>query len=144
MADGHRQVSLERTATGTYVARNAAGVEIELGSGEGMFSPVELLLAAIGGCTAIDVDVVTARRSTAERFGITVGAQRIVDELGGSRLQDVEVVFDVAFPDDEQGQQAQRMVPRLVQLSHDKDCTVSRTVEFPTRVTSRLADADPA
>ena len=29
------------------------------------------------------------------------------------------------------------MMERLVRISHDKDCTVSRTVENPTNVTFR-------
>ena len=39
--------------------------------------------------------------------------------------------FDVRFPEDEQGAKAQKMVDRLIQLSEQKDCTVSRTVEHP-------------
>ena len=41
-------VTLQRTATGRYVATNARGVQLELGSDDDVFSPVEVLLAAIG------------------------------------------------------------------------------------------------
>ena len=42
---------------------------------------------------------------------------------------------------DEQGAKAQKMVDRLIQLSEQKDCTVSRTVEHPTNVSfHNLAD----
>lgn len=47
------------------------------------------------------------------------------------RLDDVEVDFDVRFPEDEQGAKAQKMVDRLIQLSEQKDCTVSRTDGTP-------------
>lgn len=132
-------VRLERTATGRYVATNAAGVQLELGSGDGLFSPVEVLLAAIGACSAIDVDVVTSRRAGPERFEVTIGGTKVVDETGGNRMADVDVCFDVAFDDSPEGRQAAGLVPRLVRLSHDRDCTVSRTVELPTDVRMRLA-----
>lgn len=135
-----RGVVVERTAAGSYRARSAAGATIDFGTGEGQFSPVELLLAAVGGCTAVDVDVVTSRRSEPERFEVEVSAQKVRDDQGAVRLEDVEVLFRLAFPDDEAGRQAMRLVPRLVQLSHEKDCTVSRTVELPTHVSARLAD----
>ena len=60
---------------------------------------------------------------------------------GAGRRDDVEVDFDVRFPEDEQGAKAQKMVDRLIQLSEQKDCTVSRTVEHPTNVSfHNLAD----
>ena len=53
-----RTVSVDRLGTGRYVATNARGGRIEFGTGdETGFTPVELLLAAIGGCTSIDADV---------------------------------------------------------------------------------------
>lgn len=51
------QVTVERTSAGTFVARNRRGGEIRFSTGEdGGFSPVELLLAAIAGCSSIDGD----------------------------------------------------------------------------------------
>ncbi|GAB2476782.1 OsmC family protein [Luteococcus sediminum] len=128
------QVGLERTATGHYVATNRAGVQVHVGSDDESFSPVELLLAAIGACSAIDVDVVTARRAEAEHFEVEVSAEKMVDETGGVRLRDVAVDFHLAFGDDARGREAAGLVERLVKLSHDRDCTVSRTVEHVTPV----------
>lgn len=129
-----RAVRLERTSTGNYRATNAAGVSIALGMGDDVFSPVELLLAAIGGCSAIDVDVVTSRRGEPDEFTVEVSAEKLVDETGGSCLQDVVADFHLAFGDGERAREAAGLVDRLVRLSHDRDCTVSRTVELPTRV----------
>lgn len=126
-------VDVDRLATGHYKATNAAGASVEFGQGEGLLSPVEMLLAAVAGCSAIDVDVVTARRSEAEEFTVHMEGDR-VNEDGASRLADVRVNFQVSFPDDEAGRQAQSMVQRLVAISRDKDCTVSRTVENETDV----------
>ena len=55
-------VEVERLAQTHYRATNPAGASLEFGAGEGLLSPVELLLAAVAGCTAVDVDVVTSRR----------------------------------------------------------------------------------
>lgn len=131
-------VNVTRVDTGHYRATNAAGATLEFGSGEGLLSPVELLLAAVAGCSAVDVDVVTSRRTEPELFDVHVEGTR-VNEDGASRLSDVNVEFSLRFPDTDAGRQAQSMVERLVRISHDKDCTVSRTVENPTNVTFRTA-----
>lgn len=129
-------VDVTRVDTGHYRATNAAGASLEFGTGEGVLSPVELLLAAVAGCSAVDVDVVTSRRTEPELFDVHVEGTR-VNEDGASRLSDVNVEFSLRFPDTDAGRQAQSMVDRLVRISHDKDCTVSRTVENPTNVTFR-------
>ena len=125
-----------RVDTGHYRATNAAGATLEFGTGERLLSPVELLLAAVAGCSAVDVDVVTSRRTEPELFDVHVEGTR-VNEDGASRLSEVNVEFSLRFPDTDAGRQAQSMVERLVRVSHEKDCTVSRTVENPTNVTFR-------
>ncbi len=129
-------VDVTRVDTGHYRATNAAGATLEFGTGEGLLSPVELLLAAVAGCSAVDVDVVTSRRTEPELFDVHVEGTR-VNEDGASRLSEVNVEFSLRFPDTDTGRQAQSMVERLVRVSHEKDCTVSRTVENPTNVTFR-------
>lgn len=139
MADSnHRSVTVERVDTGVYVARNARGGEVRFGSmAAEAFTPVELLLAAIGGCTAVDVDVVTARRSTPDRFEVTVEAQTVRDETG-NRLEDVAVTFRLAFPPGADGDIARAIVPRAATASHDRTCTVSRSLERGTPVSVRI------
>lgn len=129
-----RSVELTRTATGHYTARNAEGAEIAFGRGEGLLSPVELLLAAVAGCSAIDVDVATSRSSEPSEFRVEATGQKILEENGENRLEDLHLSFHPAFPDDAAGRKAAGMVQRLVTLSHDKYCTVSRTVEHGTAV----------
>lgn len=130
------KVDVTRVDTGHYRATNTAGATLEFGTGDGLLSPVELLLAAVAGCSAVDVDVVTSRRTEPELFDVHVEGTR-VNEDGASRLSDVNVEFSLRFPDTDAGRQAQSMVERLVRISHEKDCTVSRTVENPTNVTFR-------
>lgn len=127
-------IELTRGATNRYVARNAAGVEVTFGRGEDLMSPVELLLAAIAGCSSIDVDTVTSRSSEPAEFKVEASGNKIAEDSGGSRLEDLNLSFNLSFPDDEGGRKAAGLVDRLVKLSHDKYCTVSRTVEHGTPV----------
>ncbi len=141
MSENKKLYGIEMTRKGPnhFVATNAAGASLEFGRGEGLLSPVELLLAAIAGCSAIDVDVVTSRRTEPTKFLVRAAGERI-EEDGASRLAGVELEFELAFPEDAAGQDAAKLVPRLVQLSHDKHCTVSRTVEHQTPVTFTVLD----
>lgn len=143
--DTARSVRLERTAAGRYVAHNARGGSIALGIGDDAFTPVELFLAAIGGCTAVDVDMVTSRRTEPDRFTVTVTGAKIRDESGGNRMRDLRVTFEIAFPEGAAGDAARAALPRLYQLSHDRLCTVSRTVEAgePVVVEGTAVSAGP-
>jgi len=142
MADTLRTVTVERLGSGRYAAVNARGGRLEFGSGDGdEFTPVELLLAAIGGCTAIDADVATTRHSEPLRFDVVVQGDKIGDEQG-HRMENLSVTFHVAFPADEEGDKARAILPRAVKLSHDRLCTVSRTVEIGTPIRSTVADSD--
>lgn len=134
--DPHRGVRVERTSTGHYRAVNVRGGEIAIGSGgdgETDFTPVELLLAAIAACSAVDVDHVTARRSEPTEFVVESTGNKIRDDLG-NRLTDLKLAFRLRFPDDDGGRQARDVAPRAIQQSHDRLCTVSRTVEAGTPV----------
>lgn len=134
-----RSISLARTAAGKYVATNARGGKLPLGSGheDTDFTPVELMLAALAGCTAIDVDAVTSRRAEPERFELTARADKIRDD-SGNRLENIEMVFHVRFPEGAQGDAAREVLPGIVAKSHDRICTVSRTVEIGTPVSTRI------
>jgi uncharacterized OsmC-like protein len=137
--DTHRQVRIERVAAGSYTVRNERGGTITVGQGaDGEFTPVELLLTAIGTCTAIDVDVPTSRRAEPSAFTVEGGAEKVRDALG-SRLTDIAVTFHVSFPEGEAGDAARELLPGAVRRSHDSLCTVSKTVELGTPVKSEIA-----
>ncbi|MBU6536336.1 OsmC family protein [Streptomyces mayonensis] len=140
-----RSVIVERTSSGQFVATNARGGSISFGTssddGQGTgFTPVELFLAAIGGCTAVDVDIATGRHAEPTRFSVTVAGDKISDDLG-NRMTNLKVEFAVAFPDGEEAERARAILPRAVKASHDRLCTVSRTVETGTPVTTTITDA---
>lgn len=143
--DSLRSVTVEPTATGHFVATNPRGGTITFGTGstpgtEAEFTPVELLLAALGGCTAVDVDVATSRHAEPSRFSVTVTGHKIEDELG-NRMTDLRAVFSVAFPDGDGAERARAILPRAVKASHDRLCTVSRTIETGTPVAVSVEDA---
>lgn len=134
MRQNDRQVELTRLSKARFVARNRRGGELEFGEGDDQaFSPVELLLAALGGCTAIDVDYITAKRAEASHFDVRVTAEKIRDDHG-NRLTDIRITFDVGFPDSDGGAAAKEVLPSAVQRSHDRLCTVGRTVVVGTPV----------
>jgi putative redox protein len=134
----HRAVRLERIGNSKYVVTNDRGGQIRIGRGEGTdFTPVDLLLTAIGGCTAADVDILTSRRAEPEKFEILVDADKVRDEAG-NRLTDIVVTFRIGFPEGEDGDKARELLPDAVRKSHDRLCTVSRTVELGTPIADRI------
>jgi putative redox protein len=134
----HRSVRLERVKNSRYTAVNERGGTISMGTGDGTdFTPVELLLAAIGGCTAVDVDTLTSRRAEPDSFEIVIDAEKVRD-AAGNHLADIQVTFRIAFPAGEHGDKARELLPDAVRKSHDRLCTVSRTVELGMPVTPRI------
>ena len=132
-----RRVTLTRDSVGRYTARNDRGGSITLSSGTDELSPVELLLAGIAGCSAIDVDYITSKRAEPETFDVVSKGVKVKDEHG-NHLQDINVSFRVRFPEGDGGDAAREMLPKLVKRSHDEWCTVSRTVEMGTAVTTTV------
>ena len=130
-----RTVTLTRDALGVYTATNAAGDSIQFGRGDGLLSPVELLLAAVAGCSSIDVDMMTSRRAEPERFEVTAEGDYVHDDDSGNVLEAVRVIFDLVFPEGADGDKARERIGAAMQVSHDKECTVSRTIEAATPVT---------
>src|ERR1700753_3184891 len=115
----HRSLTVERVAAGRFAAGHSRGGRILCGTGNNdEFTPTELLLIAIGGCTAIDVDILTSRRSEPEDLEITVEADKIRD-AEGNRLTNIEVTYRVTFPAGEDGDKARAILGEVVQRSHD-------------------------
>jgi uncharacterized OsmC-like protein len=125
-----RSISLTRIGEGRYKATNGRGGVLPIGSGgDPDFSPVELLLAAIAGCSAIDVDLITGKRADAVTFDLTAEGHKVRDEQG-NHLVGLKVTFEVAFPEGEDGDRAREALPRSIAQSRDRLCTVGRTVQL--------------
>lgn len=125
-----RSVELTKIGEGRYKATNARGGVLPVGSGDDPdFTPVELLLAAIAGCSAIDVDLITRKRADATTFHVTAAGEKVRDEQG-NHLVDLTVTFEVRFPEGEDGDRAREALPRSIAQSRDRLCTVGRTVQL--------------
>lgn len=128
-SDSYRSIELTRIGDGRYKATNARGGETFLGSGgeDPDFTPVEAFLAALAGCSAIDVDAITGKRSAPTVFEVTAGGHKVRDD-DGNHLVDLHVTFRVEFPDGDDGDRAREALPRALAQTRDRLCTVSRTV----------------
>lgn len=133
-SDSLRSVELTRIGTHRFKATNVRGGVLPIGDGgDPDFSPVELLLAAVAGCSALDVDYITLKRSEPAGFDVHVEADKVRDDEG-NHLTNLKVVFDVTFPDGDAGDAARSVLQSAIERSRDRICTVSRTVALPTPV----------
>lgn len=123
-----RSVELTRTGPSRYVATNDRGTTLQIGDGStDDFTPVELLLVALAGCTAITVDPLVSRRAEPTTFDVHTRADKIRDELG-NHLVDLLMTFDVAFPEGEAGERARALLPDAIAKAEERLCTVARTL----------------
>lgn len=126
--DALRSIALTRIGPRRYKATNGRGGVLPVGSGEDPdFTPVELLLAALAGCSAIDVDLITGKRAGAASFDVRAEGTKVRDD-GGNHLTGLRVTFDVRFPEGAEGDAAREMLPRALAMSRDRLCSVGRTV----------------
>lgn len=129
-ADARRAIALTKIGEGRYKATNGRGGVLPIGSGgDPDFTPVELLLAAIAGCSAIDVDLITGKRAQASGFDVAAEGDKVRDE-DGNHLVDLRVTFEVRFPEGEDGDRAREVLPSAIAKSRDRLCTVGRTVQL--------------
>ncbi len=139
-SETYRAVELTKIGDERYKATNARGGETFFGSGgeDPDFTPVEMFLASIAACTALNVDGISGKRATAETFDLTVSGDKVRDE-SGNHLVNLSVTFDIRFPEGEAGDAARAVLPRALEQSRDRLCTVSRTVELGEPIELRLA-----
>jgi uncharacterized OsmC-like protein len=129
-------VRVERTGTHRFTATNDRGAEVTFGrAGEqGTFSPGELLLVAIGGCSQLSAESLLARRIGEDApQAVTVEADKDYDN---ERYRAVRVTFDVdlsALEDTER-----KSITAASLRAIERLCTVSRTVENGAEVTIDL------
>lgn len=136
-ADTERSVIITRAGLGQYTVENVRGGSLSIGTGDDdAFTPVELFLAAIGSCTGADVDFITNKRAEPIGFTVRVRGDKIRDAAGVNRMENLTVEFAIAFPEGPAGDTARETLPRAVQMSHDRLCTVTRTVESGSPIAS--------
>jgi putative redox protein len=126
-----RSVELTRIGPARFKATNARGGETFFGTGgaDPDFTPVELLLAAIAGCSALDVEAITHKKVSSTAFDVHAEGQKVRDEHG-NHMTGLRVSFSVEFPDGPDGEAARDRLQGAIEMSRDRLCTVSRTVQL--------------
>ncbi|MEV0717532.1 OsmC family protein [Asanoa sp. NPDC050611] len=123
-------VEVERTDDGGYVARNGRGAEIRFGTADGAdFTPVELLLAALGGCNIVTVEPLTAQRGhRLERLAAVLESEKVKP----NRLGPITMTYDVTLPKDDA--EAEPVFRAVAERVHERHCTVSTALREQTTV----------
>ncbi|MET0524697.1 MAG: OsmC family protein [Nocardioides sp.] len=129
-----RYIDLTLAGEGRYQATNRRGGVLPIGDGADTdFTPVELFLTALAGCGAIDIGLITGKRATPESFAVRPEGHKIRDEQG-NHLVGLTLTFDITFPEGEDGDKARAFLPRAMEQTRDRLCTVGRTVAIGEHV----------
>ena len=80
---------------------------------------------------------ITSRRAEPREFTVTGSGEKLRDPDKGNSMEELEVTFRVRFPEGADGDRARDMLPRAIAQSHDRLCTVSRTVQLGTPIAMR-------
>ena len=117
---GEKRVSLRHEGGLRFVAATGSGHDVVIDNAGGNTGPrpTELVLAAIAGCTAMDVvDILAKKRQVVDRYSVEVnGTQR---EKAPNVFTDITVLHVV------EGDVEMEAVRRSIELSATKYCTVS-------------------
>ena len=141
--DTYRSVELHQIGAHRWKATNNRGGGVSIGPGEDPdFTPVELLLAALVGCGAADLDYIAGKRAPFETFLARAEGHKVRDEQGTHMVQ-LKVTFDVTFPEGEGGDAARAVLPRTLQQIEDRLCTVGRTVTLGEHVAYVAGELEP-
>lgn len=128
-----------RSAANTYRVNNGRGAELLIGShgADGAFSPMELLQAALAGCTAL-----SAETQLASKLGDSFDAQVAVDTVrtdDGSRATHMSATLSVDMSElDVEGVKkligfTERVVERLCAVKRSLNAGVAATAEVTAR-----------
>jgi len=116
----------------TLLARNEAGGQVQMGEWNGQpgVGPMQLLLAALAGCTGMDVISILKKKRVALRdFHVRVRGKRAADH---PRIwTDIHVTYLLWGRDIQAGD-----VEQAIRLSEEKYCSVGVMLRCAARVTS--------
>jgi putative redox protein len=136
---GEKKVSLSHEGGLRFVARTDSGHDVTIDNAVGNSGPrpTELVLAAIAGCTAMDVvEILAKKRQVVDRYANEVtGTQR---EKSPNVFTEITVLHIV------EGNVDTEAVRRSIELSATKYCTVSAQIAAgPARISHRYTIKRP-
>lgn len=99
--------------------------------GKGM-RPMQLLLAAVGGCSAIDVILILKKqKQIIESFEVEVDGER-------EKIEDYSLFREICLNFKIKGKVDLDKAERAVKLSMEKYCSVSKTLEPTAKITYKV------
>jgi uncharacterized OsmC-like protein len=94
---------------------------------DGVFSPVELLLVALGGCELVTVEPLTAKRGhRLVRLAIRVEA----DKVEPTKLGPITGTYQIELPEGDS--EAAEVFRAVAERVHERHCTVGRALREGT------------
>jgi putative redox protein len=132
MPEGWTEISAEWAEQQAFIARNAAGLAIQMGNLDSRpgNSPMQMLLEALAGCTGMDIASILQKK----RLAVT-GLQV---KVRGKRADDYPMVWtDIHITYLVWGENIPaRDVEQAIQLSEEKYCSVGIMLGKAARITS--------
>ncbi|HTG46110.1 MAG TPA: OsmC family protein [Actinomycetota bacterium] len=117
--DGNRRLTLTANDDGTVTATSRTGHTITIDhEGERGLSPLELLLASLGSCSAVDLEILMRK----QRDPIVPFEIEVVGEKEDARMQWLRVTYTVPAGTDP------TKLERARSKTADDLCSVSRTL----------------
>ena len=108
------------------------GIEA-LGGVKAGFRPMEMLLAAIGGCAAIDVVMILSKqRQNPDELEVEVSGDRVsVEGAQHSEFKTIHIHFQLTGAHLDEAK-----VARAIDLSMTKYCSVAKALEHTSKITT--------
>ena len=133
--DRRRHLTMTADGEGAVVATNRHGVHLSIDpEGQAGFSPLELLLAALGSCGAVDVAMLMRK----QRDPITSMTIDVDGEKDDQRMTWLRVTYRF------EGEHDPRKLERALTKTAEDLCSVSRTLQVSTPVEHVVALRDPS
>jgi putative redox protein len=130
-----REVTVTHLEDASFVGRTPHGTEVTMGTANGErrgLSPMELVLAALGGCAGVDVvGILRKERQSVTGYEIRVRGERADEHPRVYRS--IDVVHVLQGPN-----LSPAAVERAVRLSADKYCSVSAMLAAGSEVRHRF------
>jgi putative redox protein len=129
------KVTLHRAVGSTMIARSDSNhwvvldTKAQFGGHEAASQPMELVLIALGGCTAMDVEsLLNKMRTPAQEFTVEISAERAAEHPRIFEKIDMTLIF--------KGENLNpRNIEKAVSLSREKYCSVTAMLKKSAVIT---------